>query len=163
MLEGQREIWKIRNDLKHNTPLTSEESREIDKAFLRMDKLKLKRFDDSPDSVKKKPASQRAKWLLKQSKRAGKVEEQAYEIKRQKDMRKRHLAQISEQNARTVSATRANTTQLTIKHAFAATTGAQKPKAATDHRPTRTNKSNDASASGGGAEASVARANQNLP
>ena len=140
-------------DLKHNTPLTTEEAREIDKAFLRMDKLKLKRFDDSLDSVKKKPASQRAKWLTKQSKRAGKVEEQAYEIKRQKDMRKRHLAQISEQNARTVSATRANTTQPTIKHAFAATTGAQNPKATAGHRPTRTNKSNDDPASGGGAEA----------
>ena len=55
MLEGQREIWEIRNDLKHNTPLTTEEAREIDKAFLRMDKLKLKRFDDSPDSIKRGP------------------------------------------------------------------------------------------------------------
>ena len=40
MMDGQREIWKIRNDLKFNKPIQPAEERRIEKAFRVLTRLK---------------------------------------------------------------------------------------------------------------------------
>ena len=118
MMDGQREIWKIRNDLKFNKPIQPAEERRIEKAFRVLIHLRLNCFGDTLESIKKKTATQRVKWLKRQYARAGKQLAQMLEDEKKTRMRLRHMKQIREQNRQTELTINRNTSQSRLDKAF---------------------------------------------
>ena len=118
MMDGQRAIWKIRNDMKHNKPVQEREASRIDKAFRVMNLLKINKFDDSPTSVKMKTAKQRRDWLKRQYNRAGRVLLQRHEDDKKEKTRQKHAQQISSNNAAVAQVLKSNTKQPSIMQAL---------------------------------------------
>ena len=118
MMDGQRAIWKIRNDMKHNKPVQEREASRIDKAFRVMNLLKINKIDDSPTSVKMKTAKQRRDWLKRQYSRAGRALLQRHEDDKKEKTRQKHAQQISSNNAAVAQVLKSNTKQPSIMQAL---------------------------------------------
>ena len=118
MMNGQREIWKIRKDVIFNKPVQPGEERRIEKSFRVLTHLRLKCFGDTPESIKMKTATQRVKWLKRQYARAGKQLAQMLDDEKKTRMRLRHMKQIREQNRQTELTISRNTSQSCRDKAF---------------------------------------------
>ena len=121
MMQGQRNIWKIRNDIKHNKPVQKEEANRIDKAFRVLALLKLNSFDDTPHSVRQKTAPKRREWLKRQYQRAGRALLQSQEEDRKTQIRIKHAQQIRTNNLETNRMLKTNTSQLSIEESWGLT------------------------------------------
>jgi hypothetical protein len=88
------------------------------KAFRVLIHLRLNCFGDTLESIKKKTATQRVKWLKRQYARAGKQLAQMLEDEKKTRMRLRHMKQIREQNRQTELTINRNTSQSRLDKAF---------------------------------------------
>jgi hypothetical protein len=116
LLEGQHDIWKARNDRKHNKIITpgSAEDKEIDQIFRVTRKLRLDLHGCTPEEIRKRTTKARNIWKTRQSKRAkAALAQMKVETKKEKN-RSSHLSQLKQNNEHIAKITQSKTKQSTI-------------------------------------------------
>ena len=116
LLEGQHDIWKARNDRKHNKIITpgSMEDKEIDQIFRVIRKLRLDLHGCTPEEIKKRTTKARDIWKTRQWKRAKAAHAQMETDTKKEKNRIAHLSQRKQNNEHITQITQRKTKQGTI-------------------------------------------------
>ena len=116
LLEGQHDIWKARNDRKHNKIITpgSTEDKEIDQIFRVIRKLRLDLHGTTPEEIKKRPTKAREAWKIRQGKRAKAALAQMKIETKKEENRVAHLKQRKQNNEHMTQITQTKTKQSKI-------------------------------------------------